>query len=134
MKAEPVTAVVLTCVAAALSGCADAGYAPQYKPDPVGKMAKAPPAEVRRFNRSVALASELKYAEALEGFEQVIEPFEQAGRTERTAEAMFWAGYCHEKLGRPAAAAAYYPRAAELHPTTAAASQAARRLRQMEGP
>jgi len=85
--------------------------------------------ELAEFNRAVEMVAELRYDDAARAFVAMIPRFEAAGDAEYAAEAIFWAGYCSEKLDRPAVATEYYQRVLRQYPHARPADLAAARLR-----
>lgn len=85
--------------------------------------------ELAEFNRAVELAAALRYEDAAQAFVAMIPRFEAARDAEYAAEAIFWAGYCHEKLGKPAIASEYYQRVLRQYPATRPVDLAAARLK-----
>ena len=94
----------------------------------------AQPAVVRDmpdFDAAVALASELKYAEAEPKFHKCAVWYEASGERARVAECLFWIGFCMEKQGRTEEAAKQYGDLMRKYPDSAASRMAAGRLRRM---
>jgi len=94
------------------------------KPRPVNKKAEADLEAAR------ALAAELRFDEAAKKLYPLIRDFEAAGRNSRAAEAAFWTGFCHEKLGQHGKAREFYDLVAREYSAAPACRQAvARRSR-----
>lgn len=91
----------------------------------------APAAAMPNFDEAVALASDLKYAEAEAKFRQLAVWSESAGYRDRTAECVFWIGFCEEKQGRLREARARYDETMRRFPDTSASRMAAERLRRL---
>jgi len=83
---------------------------------------------------AVALAAERKYAEAETRLAALLPRLEQTADDARTAEAMFWLGFCHEKQGRLATAESFYRRLVDRCGGTKAADQARWRLSRLKPP
>jgi len=83
------------------------------------------------FDEAVALASDLKYAEAELKFRQLAAWSEGAGYRDRAAECVFWIGFCLEKQGRLPEARAQYDKVMGGYPGTSAAGMAADRLKRL---
>ena len=83
------------------------------------------------FDKGVALASELRYAEAEAQFAKVLAWYEATGDTKRAAETMFWLAFCHEKQGRIVRARKLYGRVIKEHAKAPAARQAADRMERL---
>ena len=83
------------------------------------------------FDDGVALVAELKYAEAERRFARVAEWFQATGDDVRASETLFWQGFCREKLGRGDEAWQTYQLLMARYPRTAAARQAAERMRRL---
>jgi len=93
-------------------------------------MRKADQRDLDAFERGVSLATERDYEAAAGEFVTLIPRFRAAGDERHTAEAIFWAGYCYEKLSQQEAAAEYYHRVVRDHSKTLAATRAKQRLEQ----
>jgi len=83
------------------------------------------------FDKGVALASDLRYAEAEAQFAKVLAWYEATGDTKRAAETMFWLAFCHEKQGRIVRARKLYGRVIKEHAKAPAARQAADRMERL---
>ena len=83
------------------------------------------------FEEGIALAADLKYAEAQAKFRQVLAWYRATNDRARTAETLFWLGYCCEKQGRSADARDAYVQLVREHPSLPAARQASARLRRL---
>jgi TolA-binding protein len=83
---------------------------------------------VPSFDEAVGLVSELKYPEAEIKFRQSLVWFQAAGDKDRSAECMFWIGFCREKQGQAAEARVQYDKVIRDYPGTPAASMAAQRM------
>ncbi len=85
------------------------------------------------FERARRLVTELHYEEAAGKFASLAERFALTGDSDRSAQSMFWAGYCYEKLDRLALAEEYYHRLLRRHPQTQSAQRAGQRLAHLAG-
>jgi tetratricopeptide (TPR) repeat protein len=119
--------VVLAASAAALpAGCAAPSFG-LFQDRPSAKVSVAD-SDRQTFDEGVALASQLRYADAAEKFSRVLGRFSAVGDRTRAAETMFWLGFCHEKQGRVDQAKGFYNRLMDLYADTAAARQASKRM------
>lgn len=84
--------------------------------------------DLAAFNRGVTLALEPRYEEAAGVFVELIPRFQAAGDRRRAAEAIFWAGYCYEKLSQYAMALEYYQRLVRKYSDSPATKRALQRL------
>ena len=133
MWAKAARLILLTCAAGAAL-CAGAGcQAVIPSTQESGQVRRARP-ELAEFNRAVEMVAELRYDDAARAFVAMIPRFEAAGDAEYAAEALFWAGYCNEKLDRPAVATEYYQRVLRQYPHARPADLAAARLRLVPPP
>ena len=128
-----VPAVYFLFVAALLAG---AGCSAVYRHTPLSRE-PAPSAESVKqaeseFHRGQELVLAGQYEEALTAIFPQARVFERAEQPARAAEALFWTGYCHEKLGRWADAASFYRLVTAKYPDTPAARESAKRLKQKE--
>lgn len=88
----------------------------------------------RLLDQAVALALDGRFEAALRHFAVLAERSEAAGDAEQMAEALFWIGYCHEKMGQMDTARKLYERVRRDHPRTPAARQASERLDLLKPP
>lgn len=97
---------------------------------------------VKVFDEALALVADLQYKQAGVKFHSVVDPLDEAGDRRRAAEAVFWFGYCREKLGdldsarRQAyhdSARLLYKRLIEYYPKSTAAARATERLAALKG-
>lgn len=98
---------------------------------------------VKVFDEAVALVADLQYKQAADKFHSVVNPLDEAGDRRRAAEAVFWFGYCREKLADREigvmnqryldSAAKLYKRLIEYYPKTVAAARATERLAALKG-
>jgi len=79
------------------------------------------------FNRALEMVMRGEYAPAAEEFRRLEKLFAEAGATRQTAEVIFWAGYCEEKLGNTEQAVQLYRRCYEIDRESPSARQAVRR-------
>ena len=86
------------------------------------------PAGAAPFDEAVDLASKLKYPQAEIEFRQSLVWVQAAGDKDRSAECLFWIGFCQEKQGRSAEARAQYDKVIRDYPGTPAARMAAERM------
>ena len=84
--------------------------------------------DLAAFNRGVTLALEPRYEEAAGVFVELIPRFQDLGDQRRAAEAIFWAGYCYEKLSQYAVALEYYQRLVREYSDSPATKRALQRL------
>ena len=127
------TTWVLLAGAAAAGGCAmmtDHGFfpSPARKEEPTKYDRQA----LIDFDNAVVLATDLKYAEAEAKLSQLLPIFEAASDHRRSAETMFWLGYCNEKQGRRARAMSFYERVVKDYSDSRASREAGRRLAVLE--
>ena len=125
------------CIAASIAAALMAGGCSAQAP---GRMAWRPPSAdaamaqrvvppgVAPFDEAVALVSELKYPEAEIKFRQSLVWFQAAGDRDRSAECLFWIGFCQEKQGRTAEARGQYEKLVRDYPGTPAGRMAAERM------
>jgi hypothetical protein len=122
------------CVAAALmaGGCSVPNRMALFSPSAEAAMnppvVPPVPPGVAPFDEAVALVSELKYPEAEIKFRQSLVWFQAAGDRDRSAECMFWIGFCQEKHGRTAEARGQYEKLVRDYPGTPAGRMAAERM------
>lgn len=98
---------------------------------------------VRVFDEALALVADLQYKQAADKFHSVVNPLDEAGDRRRAAEAVFWFGYCREKLADREigvmnqryldSATKLYKRLIEYYPKTVAAARATARLAALKG-
>lgn len=123
---------IAACVAAALmAGGCSVGMYDKALPSPSAQPPMTPravPPGVPSFEEAIGLVSESKYAEAEIKFRQSLVWFQAAGDKNRSAECMFWIGFCHEKQGRADEARVQYDKVIRDYPGTPAASMAAQRM------
>ena len=124
--------LLLVALAWGLAGC---GMAMEDAP-PVDKAglyrsSQKDPAS-RRFHEAVLDVSDGRYAAAERSFRALGEALGARGDARRAAEALFWAGYCQEKLGRADAATATYRQVLREYPEQPAAEQAQWRLKRLD--
>ncbi|MDY7010862.1 MAG: hypothetical protein SVV80_08950 [Planctomycetota bacterium] len=122
--------LMVLVVALALTGCAE--YSPWPK-DTRSRPSIVNEADLATFNEAILLTESLRYEEASEKFRQAFDRFSIAGDRQRSAEALFWLGFCLEKQHRSAEAREIYVRLAEEYAETRAADQAVRRLSRLSG-
>ena len=124
---------ILASIAAALmaGGCSAANSQSMAWRSPATEAAIAPrvvPPGVAPFDEAVALVSELKYPEAEIKFRQSLVWFQAAGDKDRSAECIFWIGFCQEKHGRTAEARVQYDKVIRDYSGTPASRMAAERM------
>jgi tetratricopeptide (TPR) repeat protein len=117
----------LAVAALALAGC-QAG-SPMYVWH--APSARASDGQIDALNQAVMLVGQRQYADAADKLSALLAGLRTAGDRQRSAEAMFWLGYCYEKQGGPDVAATWYRRAVRVYPWTPAARLAAERLRHL---
>jgi tetratricopeptide (TPR) repeat protein len=125
------------CIAAAIAAALTAGgcsvpgaQSPAWRSpttDVAMEQPAVPPAAVP-FDEAVGLVSQLKYPEAEIKFRRSLVWFQAAGDKDRSAECLFWIGFCQEKQGRTAEARGQYEKSFRDYPGTPAARLAAERM------
>ena len=132
---QALTGCALVAISAWLAGCAaDKRQAPSPSADgaaPAGPPACAVPreaatAEMVGYYEALAQVSELRYDEARPRLDGFAAQFDGNGDVVHAADAMFWAGFCCEKLDQRGEALARFQRVMARWP----ASEAARRAQQ----
>lgn len=137
------SAVIILALAAApwWGGCAARGHeAPialeSLRPAPEAADARlrrsAVPEVLAEYDAALALIADLQYAGAAEKLTGLIPRFESAGDARHAAEAMFWLGFCREKLGDAPAARQLYNDVIRRFGDSSAAQQARQRLEAMD--
>ncbi len=124
------TLLLMTLLAAATCGCSmpmEGGYAFSL----ANTRAESPPPSVAAFNAAVEMVSKLQYVEGMAGFERVLPGLQDTSDHRRVAEAIFWLGFCSEKLGRPAEAISRYDSVIRRYSDSPASSRARVRLSQL---
>ncbi len=124
---------IALAVAAALmaGGCSTPNYQGMSWRPPAADAAITPqvaPPGVAPFDEAVSLVSELRYPEAEIKFRRSQVWFQAAGDKDRSAECMFWIGFCQEKQGRTAEARVQYEKSIREYPGTPAGRMAADRI------
>ncbi len=130
-----IVTIVAIAAATAVAGCA----APQLdKATALNSAANSVPGDaatnssdqdiVAQFDEAVAMVADLQYEAALPKLLTVGIELEAAGDRARAAEAMFWLGFCHEKLRHDQDAMDTYTRIIRDYPATTAAKEAGARL------
>ena len=79
------------------------------------------------FNRAIELVYEFRYSRAAEEFDRLAGVLATLGATGKAAEAIFWRGFCHEKMGEVKQAMVLYARCVLTDPSSPAARQATAR-------
>ncbi len=130
---RPIVSAVLATVLASLVGC-DA-YMP-WLTEPAEVTAR-PPQEHREFHydsdvtarrqEALAMVDAFRFDPAKEVFSQLLPIYEEAGDYERSADTLFWLGYCNEKNDRLRQALSFYDRVTREYPYTQAADPSCRR-------
>jgi tetratricopeptide (TPR) repeat protein len=105
------------------------GNAPLYEMR--AQLTRATSDQAAALEEAVALAAQLHYEQAQERLTTLLPQLEARGDRARTAEAMFWLGFCDEKEGRPEQAKCWYQRVAGAYAGTPAAAQARQRLERL---
>ena len=124
--------VLLVCAAgaAALVSCANMSN-PMFAPpstQPQSPNTHLASSTDPTLETAIAMVMDGKYADASKILEPLIVACETSGDLRQAAESTFWLGYCKEKSGKSAEAAAFYRRVIERYPQTAAARTAQDRL------
>ena len=88
----------------------------------------------KTIDEGVVLIGERRYAEAEMKFRRVEVWFQAEGDKARTAECLFWIGFCREKQGRTAEARGQYDKLIRDYPGTGAARQATERRSRLPAP
>jgi hypothetical protein len=86
------------------------------------------------FDEAVTLITEAKYQDAEAKLNRLLPLYRRVGDGGRTAETLFWLGFCAEKQGRTAEAAQQYREVVKDLPQTPACPHAARRLEALLAP
>jgi len=94
----------------------------------VSANAHAPGSDVALLEKAVSLVVELRYDEAEALLADLRPRLEASGDRIRSAEALFWHGYCLEKRGRIPLAVDLYRQTTQRYPETRAAERALDRL------
>ena len=121
--------LLIALLAAATCGCS--AISDHLAFSSFGAKTKSISANVVAFNAAVEMVSELQYAKAMVEFEQVLPGLQDASDHRRAAEAMFWLGFCSEKLGRPTKAISHYDSMIRRYSDSPASSRARARLSQL---
>ena len=127
MRFQTAQFLTLFLVAALVGGCA----VPQWRRKEIEPQAPAPAGAsqaVKEYDRALGLIAELRYEEAAEILQGVINPLDEAGDVRRASEGFFWLGYCREKQHMLDIARNLYARLIAVYPGTAAAQRAQQRL------
>ncbi len=82
---------------------------------------------VEAYEQALLAVSKLHYDKVVSDFKHLAERFVNVGDTSRAAEALFWHGYCLEKLGRKDDAITVYDRIMQSHPKSKVGQQASLR-------
>ncbi|MDP6636605.1 MAG: hypothetical protein QGG42_17035 [Phycisphaerae bacterium] len=91
---------LLTLSAAAfICGCG-ISYSPRFRPAHTGAVPRTVVGVMIVYREALTLIDKLEYAAAAAKLEQVLGQFEAAEDIVHSAEAMFWLGFCREKLHR----------------------------------
>jgi len=83
------------------------------------------------YREAIALIDKEQYAQASVKLERVVLQFDTAGDAVHTPKAMFWLGFCREKLGLDDSARQSYVEVIQRFPDSTSAEQARRRLEAM---
>ncbi len=132
--ANTVMVIAVAAAAAVMSGCnARQLEKAIINPDanggtPATSLMSSEQDSVEQFNEAVGMVADLQYEAALPKLLTVSIDLEAAGDQARAAEAMFWLGYCHEKLDHNQDALDTYTRIIRDYPMTTAAREASARL------
>ncbi len=131
------TILGVAAMATVLTGCT-AEMAPE--PGEAGELPHPPQANVRpefdevgvgALDETLTLIAQLRYADAAERLERLINTYEALGREDQAAEATFWLGYVRQKQGRYDEAAQQYRRVLDRWPDSIPARQARRHLNRL---
>lgn len=134
---------IILALAAAVwwGGCGVGRYNAPIALESLRPATKAAAARLRRsagrevlseYDAALALIGDLEYAGAAEKLSGLIPRFESAGDDLHTAEAIFWLGFCREKLGDGPAARQLYNDVIRRFGDSSAAQQARERLEAMD--
>ncbi len=91
----------------------------------------ATPAAVQtsaEFDEAVTLITDAKYAEAEVKLNRLLPLYKRSGDGRRTAETLYWLGFCSEKQGRIGTAIQLYQEVIKDYPDTPACPHATRHL------
>lgn len=91
--------LLILAAAAFICGCG-APSSRDRRPDHTGAVPRSVVGVMIIYREALTLIDKLEYADAAAKLEQVSGQFEAAGDLTHTAEAMFWFGFCREKLHR----------------------------------
>ena len=108
-------------LAAAVSGCAS------QTPQDAMSLQRMGRQQTVAFNRAMEMVHDLKYEQAAGQFESLAVALDQTGPRPKAAEAIFWRGFCYEKMGRTTEAMMLYGQCVQKDPSSLAARQAADR-------
>lgn len=124
------SAIAASVLAALAGGCSMSMPGASLSRSPTVKVPPAPVVgpESKAIDEGVALIAERKYVEAEVQFRRVEVWYRAEGDRGRTAECLFWIGFCREKQGRTVEAREQYKSIIRKYPRTAAAGQATSRL------
>ena len=87
--------------------------------------------DMKAFQKAMELVVAREYQEAVGEFVTLVRSFRAAGDDVQTAKAIFWAGFCYQKLKRHGTAAEYYSQVMKHHPNTREAELAKARREQL---
>ena len=126
--------LLLTLAAAALlCGCGIAQFRP-IESDQTGVVSRTVVGVMIVYREALTLIDKLEFDAAAAKFQQVIGQFDAAGDMVHTAEAMFWLGFCREKLDRDDQARQAYVTVIERFAGSTPAEYARQRLDAMNQP
>ncbi|MFP4356158.1 MAG: tetratricopeptide repeat protein, partial [Phycisphaerae bacterium] len=97
---------------------------PENRPDPVELD--------RKFDQAVSLISHFEYARAEPILRPLVGQYRQLSKADKSALSMFWLAYSLEKQAQLDAATVLYREIIRMYDGSSAATQAARRLQQIE--
>ncbi len=130
MRSKATILMLLVALGMAMAGC---GAAPMFQPVGLAPVrARQSDAEdMKAYQKAMELVTALKYQEAVGEFVTLVRSFRAAGDDAQTAKAIFWAGFCYQKLKRHGTAAEYYSQVMRHHPNTREAELAKARRDQL---
>jgi len=97
-------------------------------PAPVDDDDRSEVARQQRFTRAMELIESFQYTQAQKILVELTDAYQRAGKVSRTAECLFWNGYCYEKTDHRDRAVALYESVVEDYAQTRSARSARRRL------
>ncbi len=119
MRCQTAQFVVLFAAAALIAGCGVPQW--QKKTEPQAPAPARASEAVKEYDEALGLIVELRYEEAAEILQRVVNLLDEAGDRPRASQGFFWFGYCLEKLHMLDNARKAYTQLIAVYPGTAAA-------------